>query len=127
MFKVGDKVLLAGRKGGSIIHLAKHESEVNDSPLRINGIIHGVDAQDLDLKYLVEVEKSDTAIYTGANGGMRSKYNCDPDRLYVWANEKALFLQGRKEVLVCKECKTPNEYALPNQPDGTYICYAHPR
>lgn len=30
-----------------------------------------------------------------------------------------------KEICVCKVCKTPNEFAEPNQPDGGYICYEH--
>ena len=26
-------------------------------------------------------------------------------------------------ILSCKKCGTKNEYAEPNQPDNTYICY----
>lgn len=30
-------------------------------------------------------------------------------------------------ILSCKVCGKPNEYAVSNQTDGTYICYMHPR
>ena len=29
----------------------------------------------------------------------------------------------KKAVQVCKHCKLQNEYAIPNQSDGSYICY----
>lgn len=30
---------------------------------------------------------------------------------------------GIDQKQICTKCKTINEYAEPNQPDGTYICY----
>lgn len=47
--------------------------------------------------------------------GMHTEAGCAIDRVQVRSHDV-----GK---CVCRKCNAKNEYANPNQPDGSYVCY----
>lgn len=131
-FKVGDEVNVAAKNYGVSIGVARMSTNLEDYPLRTKGIIRHITGR-LDLQqtpYLVEVFipdlHSSTFIPNDAYLRNYPEVGCVLGKVYLWANQNVLFLIGERvqTIVSCKNCPTTSEYAEPNQPDGSFICYS---
>lgn len=118
-FKIGEKVKLLTKIDRYGLPKVKFVDKPLDEkwPFRIEATIEGVEELGLtEPLYTVWAHKQIIAVLN---------YNLDPGRrVKVYASG---IEPMQKPILRCKNCNTTNEYAVPNQTDGTYICYEHPR
>lgn len=98
----------AGLGSGNTLHLHASLKPV----IRVKGkILHKLDDGDFGPRYSVEYVLPE-----------------HPDAVFsVSFNAFNLEAIETKTGVICKICGTPNEYAISNQSDGSYVCYEHPR
>ncbi len=87
--------------------------------LTSGGMVHGVVSKTRTDAFYVDTYDANTKPWSGwwLFGGT-SWLPCD-DSIIATSNGNMATAWGA----VCKLCNSKNEYAAPNQSDGTYVCY----
>lgn len=127
-FKIGDSVFVPGRLFISTKMLTgiTASTDLKDFTLRIAGVLK-LFREDLN-SWLIEIlEYEDTNAWPPSPDQV-AQYGCEKGKFYYWTHCNLIQPNTTQpKIVICKECNTQNEYALPNQKDGSYICYNCPR
>lgn len=112
-FKVGDRIIFTAYQASNFLFM--DPETFREGPLKLKGCITSLNfacTQNPNDCYSITL---DTVEFDGVTFAAEH-FVCG----------RALALE-EKPILHCKVCNEQNEYAEPNQGDGSYTCYKHPR
>lgn len=75
-----------------------------------------------DKTFKIDLDKSMTFLDPSTPEGQRF-HEAVQEALRQLKNGEGPWAKIVNPVQICKACKLKNEFATPNQPDGSYICY----
>lgn len=126
-FKIGQEVYIEGMMDDGDLCASEYEdvSDDLDWATPIQGIVRGFDSEDDSC--LIEITCTEKPFNSwGSDQNDLEHYGVTLDTCCIWTHINNLMLHEPEEatILSCKHCPTTSEYAEPNQPDGSFICYS---